>query len=72
MESSSYAENIEGRFKVTRGHPRSNGLPLSFGHTPWWIESSVGANSYEGKFKVSWGHPRSMNYHCYADLKLGG
>ena len=41
MKSSSHAENVEGQFKVSRGHPRSNGLPLLYGIETWWVESSL-------------------------------
>ena len=53
---------------VTRGHPRSNGLPLLYGHETWWMESSWDADNLEGQFKVTRGHPRSNG--CCMDLKL--
>ena len=40
-------------FKVTRCHPRSNGLALLHGHESWWMASSlVDAKNVEGRFKV--------------------
>ena len=50
MESSLDAEHSEGQFKVIRGHPRSNGLPLLYGHvTGGWSHSSLDANNSEGQ-----------------------
>ena len=46
MESSLDANNSEGQFKVNRGHLRSNGLPLLYGHKTWWMESSLDANHF--------------------------
>ena len=39
METSLDAYNSEGQFKVTCGHPTSNGLPLLYGHETWRMES---------------------------------
>ena len=58
MESSLDAKNSEGQFKVTRGHPRSNGLALLYEHETWWMESSLDANSSEGQLKVTRGSPK--------------
>ena len=58
MESYLDADNSEGQFKVTRGHSRSNGLPILFyGHGTWWMESSYDAK-HKRQFKVTRGHPR--------------
>tara|TARA_B110000881_G_scaffold172_1_gene145 strand:- start:575 stop:793 length:219 start_codon:yes stop_codon:yes gene_type:complete len=46
MKSTFIANNYEGQFKVTRGHLRSNGLPLMYGHDNWWVESSLDAKHY--------------------------
>ena len=42
--------NSEGQFKVTSGHPMSNGLALLYGHV---MESSLDADNVEGQFKVT-------------------
>ena len=41
---SSDTENVEGQFKVTGCHPRSNGLSLLYGPETWWVESFSDAN----------------------------
>ena len=46
------AYNSEGQFKVIRGHPRSNGIPLFFGHETWWMESCLDATNSKGQFKI--------------------
>ena len=59
---SSDAEQFGGQFKVIKGHPRSNGLPMLYGLETWWMESSPDAKHIEGQFKVIRGHPRSNLY----------
>ena len=61
---------LGGQFKVIRGHPMSNGLPMLYGLETcmvggvisletWWVESSPGDKNIEDQFKVTRGHPRS-------------
>ena len=59
MESSVGANNYVGQFKVSRGHPRSNDVPLLYRIEIWWVESSSGANNL---IKVIRSHPRSNPY----------
>ena len=70
------AENFEGNFKVIRGHARSNGVTLVYGHETWWVGSIVDAKKFEGHFNVIRGHPRSNEVkwgkHWCMDMKLGG
>ena len=44
------------RSPLTRGHPRSNSLPLLFEHETWWMESSLDAKNVQGRFKVNMAH----------------
>ena len=59
MESSLDADDFKGQIKVTRGHPKSNGLLLLCGLESWWMESSSDVKYFEGKFAVIVGHLRS-------------
>ena len=61
--------NFKGRFKVTRGHPRSNSLSLLYRFKTWCVDSSSDGKYFEGQFKVIRGQ---MVYHCSMDMKFGG
>ena len=52
------AKNVGGQFKVIRGHPMSNGIPMLYGLETWWVESSPDAENIKGQFKVIRDQPK--------------
>ena len=69
MESSPDAENIEGQFKVIRGHPRSNLYSLTYGSETWWVGISSDAENVGGQFKVIMGQPMSNGLPMLYELE---